>query len=388
MTSRLRCNDDLDGNEQEYLSQAQSLYELFQRDGFVGPVDVLTEDEADHAYKEIEQELLRSSSKSSHGRDEKGNDSNGTNNNDRFKLHLILPSVDRIVHHPNVVNAVRAVLGLASTEATPPDQHQPQLLLWSSDVNIKRKDSNGVFEPHQDSTYAGLSDPSKCVTVWIALHPRICGVTKENGGLLFWPQSHTVGQIPHSTNKNERRLHNIGDDDKETISSNDNNNEKNNNMLSLGQYVSKEELGKLPRVSTVNDRDGEDEPFVSIPLKVGQATIHSFYNVHASGPNRSSTKDDRVGIALRYMVGNGQVKQLKKNAREMVTIVQDNFGGVGVGVGEGFYDDQNNNVLCTQEVQGFDVEPRLPPNPTHQDIERQRSVRDEAMRREEANYFG
>eukprot|EP00529_Nitzschia_sp_RCC80_P036036 CAMPEP_0113507424 /NCGR_PEP_ID=MMETSP0014_2-20120614/36456_1 /TAXON_ID=2857 /ORGANISM="Nitzschia sp." /LENGTH=162 /DNA_ID=CAMNT_0000403029 /DNA_START=34 /DNA_END=519 /DNA_ORIENTATION=+ /assembly_acc=CAM_ASM_000159 len=162
MTSQWRGKHDLGDEDEEKdeglsLSSQKKLYCLFQRDGFVGPIDVLAEDEANHAYNEIQEELRRSSSIYEHINGQNGKDCYSINSNARFKLHLILPSIDKIVHHPNVGRAVRDVLGLTKDQL---------LLLWSSDVNIKRTGSNGVYEPHQDSTYAGLSDPSKCVTVW------------------------------------------------------------------------------------------------------------------------------------------------------------------------------------------------------------------------------
>ena len=91
----------------------------------------------------------------------------------------------------------------------------------------------------------------------------------------------------------------------------------NNNMLSMGQYVSKETLDKYFREESSNLPSAEAVPTpVAIPLRAGQMTLHSFYSVHYSGPNRSTSS--RVGFALRYIDGD-VVTQSKSVAREMVT---------------------------------------------------------------------
>jgi ectoine hydroxylase-related dioxygenase (phytanoyl-CoA dioxygenase family) len=87
----------------------------------------------------------------------------------------------------------------------------------------------------------------------------------------FYPVSHKCGQLPHDTRQE--------------------NEENDSNLLSLGQYISKEYLQNLPNTDAI-----------SISLQGGQATLHSFDCVHASGPNQSS--QPRVGLALRYMTAN------------------------------------------------------------------------------------
>lgn len=92
----------------------------------------------------------------------------------RFKLHLVLPFIDRIAHHPKLVSAVQQALG------------SENLLLWSSDINIKGANTTHYFEPHQDSAYAGLSAATNCLTAWVALSDPV-GVV--DGCLQFYPQS-------------------------------------------------------------------------------------------------------------------------------------------------------------------------------------------------------
>ena len=95
----------------------------------------------------------------------------------------------------------------------------PNVLVWSSDFNIKEARSDRFFSWHQDSTYgtcpvvfaiilpiincciktlpptlthavfpAGLDPPEEVVTAWVALSP--CRV--DQGCMSFLPGSHTV----------------------------------------------------------------------------------------------------------------------------------------------------------------------------------------------------
>ena len=154
----------------------------FNSDGFVGPIDIISKEDAYYALEEVQNYLK-------------------AENSSRFKLHLVLPTISKIAHHPILISAVQQAL------------QSENLLLWSSDVNIKDASSPHYFCPHQDSACAGLSPSSKCITAWVALsHP----VGIEEGCLLFYPKSHRMGKIRHSTEKGEETKH---------------------NLLSLGQFI-------------------------------------------------------------------------------------------------------------------------------------------------------
>eukprot|EP00980_Cylindrotheca_fusiformis_P002483 scaffold584_cov132-Cylindrotheca_fusiformis.AAC.36 len=169
-----------------------------EEDGFFGPLDVLTQDEAKDALLQVQEELEKEKST-------------------RFRLHLVTPAISAIAHHPKLVSAVQEALG------------SKDIWLWSSDINIKEPQSSGYFAPHQDATYAGLSPSKECLTAWVALsHP----VGKLEGCLSFYPSSHKCGQLHHDTPR-----------DKE---------ENSNNLLSLGQYISMKHLGTLPNVNPVS----------------------------------------------------------------------------------------------------------------------------------------
>jgi ectoine hydroxylase-related dioxygenase (phytanoyl-CoA dioxygenase family) len=306
--------------------ELQRIEEEYNQNGFVGPIDVLTTEQAAEALKDVEREM-QVEQEPEHEEQTIPDSSHGYDTDRRFKLHLILPSLDSIAHHPAIVSVVQTVL------------RSDSILLWSSDINRKRSRSDGHFAPHQDSTYAGLHPPSQCVTVWVSLSDPV-GVAE--GCLSFYEQSHTFGQLPHEQTKAD------------------------NNLLSLGQYVSPEVLkAALKKVATTTQQP------VSVPLRGGQMTVHDFLTVHQSGPN--SSDNDRVGLALRYIDGSC-VKQTKTKmpggVKEMVTVISSKRTATK----PSFQDD-------------FDIEPRLPQHPTEDDVQRGRQARKEAMRREATNYF-
>lgn len=113
----------------------------------------------------------------------------------------------------------------------------------------------------------------------------------------------------------------------------------------MGQYIGGDVLSTLNKPK-------------AIELTAGQATLHSFDCVHASSPNGSDSP--RVGLALRYMAAH--VLQTKP-VREMAT------------------------WICGDFSTHFDMEPRLPDDPTKSDIERGREAQKEALAREERNYY-
>ena len=252
----------------------------------------------------------------------------------RFRPHLFLPFVSDVVHHEKIVSVVREALGTTN------------VLLWSSDFNVKPPRSGGYFSLHQDATYTGLSPAEAGLTVWLALSDN---VDAEGGCMTFVEGSHRHGQIPH--------IEGIGGGGRDGGSDSNRNDE--NNMLSRNQYV--------PRSATTTNNNGtgtEEFPAggknVSAALRAGQASLHHFHLLHESGPNRSDLP--RIGLALRYVAAG--VRQTG-GVREAVTLVS---GG-------------------ETEHDGFDLEPVLPLNAAPADIARGREAHRDSMRRESANYF-
>ncbi|CAB9503728.1 Phytanoyl-CoA dioxygenase (PhyH) [Seminavis robusta] len=288
----------------------------FQENGFAVCPAIITESEASNALDQIRTHF---------GNDRPLEELQG---NDRFKIHLFLSELSRIVHHPTLIQAVRQAL---QTES---------IALWSSDLNIKAPNSKQYFSEHQDATYTGLQPAHRGLTVWVALSDPV-GI--QEGCLSFLRGSHKLGQLPH-----------FEEDDGTT------NNNNGDNMLSRGQRV-------------LYDPQTLDSNWISLPLRAGEATLHHFYTIHKSGHNLHPTKA-RVGLALRYIAHD--VRQTGP-VRECITWIDDDT------------DDGTSNAAKRQLLMSeyFDLEPRLPTNPSDADIQRGKEAHDEAMRREASNYF-
>ena len=67
-------------------------------------------------------------------------------------------------------------------------------------------------------------------------------------------------------------------------------------MLALGQEIT---LESLEQVGLVSSDRRERVGMVQVPLRRGEASLHSFLTVHQSGPNTKSYP--RVGLALRFI---------------------------------------------------------------------------------------
>ena len=117
------------------------------------------------------------------------------------------------------------------------------------------------------------------MTVWLA----ITSSKKESGCVCFLPKTHLKKQMEHTQT------------------------EEKNNMLSLGQTVTDSEYVKryLPDL-------------VYAELDPGQASFHSSYLIHASGPNE--TDKPRIGFAIRYISGDVR-KENEYELKDRVTLV-------------------------------------------------------------------
>lgn len=225
----------------------------YWRDGVAGPIGVLSLEEASActaAYNDWQS-------------------ISAVDENLRFKAHLFLPWVNRIVRHPLLVAAVSRVL------------QSKDIWCWSSDFNLKPAASRAYVSPHQDATYAGLHPADQVVTAWVALTDP---VTCLEGGLVFFKGSHTAGQLPHSDDTDDA-----------------------DNLLSRGQRCAAP-IGPPPS---------------PIPLRAGQATLHHFYTVHSSGPNQSP-QQPRLGLAIRYMTAAVRREGLTKECATWIAGRRDN----------------------------------------------------------------
>lgn len=207
--------------------------EDYWRDGYALPIDVLTADEAGKIRAEVEAieaappaGLTRPLGKYL-----------------RTNVHIVMPTVARIARHPNVVDAVKKVLG-------------PDLLCWGAEFFTKEAHTNKVVTWHQDLTYWGIGHGDQEVTAWIALSPA----TEESGCMKFVPGSHKNEILPHVDTFDE------------------------NNLLSRGQEMA------------VKVDEADAVPVILMP---GQMSLHHGRMFHSSGPNVSD--DRRMGLVIRYI---------------------------------------------------------------------------------------
>ena len=202
----------------------------YARDGFVFPLDIVTEAEAGALRADLER-----------GEAELAGDRKRLGLLRGFPARL-LPSFDRLVRHPKMLRAARAVLG-------------PDVLVWGSGLFIKEADTPSYVSWHQDLTYWGL-DKAEETTLWVALSPA----TAESGCMRFIPGSHRERIVPHA----------------DSFAA--------DNLLTRGQEIQVEV---------------DEEAAVDVVLRPGQASLHHGHLFHASGPNR--TGDRRIGAAIRYI---------------------------------------------------------------------------------------
>jgi Phytanoyl-CoA dioxygenase (PhyH) len=309
------------------------LLDDYVRDGVVGPINVLTVEEATELKEAFVRDFLDASSVStnSSSSDLPPQQPQYHQANDQwFKTHLYVPWVYHIVRHPNLVKAVQEAL------------QSPDIRCWSCDFNVRPAGAPVLVAPHQDATFAGLDPADQVVTAWVALSDP---VTLQEGGLFFYKGSHGLGQLPHTIDTEE----NVDDQEIDTNNNVTDHEKKMRNVLSRHQRCT------LPK---------EDAERTAIPLRAGQATLHHFYTVHASGPNGSNGAP-RIGLAIRYMTAT--VRRCHVKVPELITWIS------------GSRDIVHHDC--------FAWEPILPEHPTAGDVERGKEAHREAMEREKTNYF-
>ena len=228
--------------------------ERYRRDGFFFPLDVLGQEEAHALRADLEA-----------GEAELADDPERRSILRSYPDRL-LPSFDRLIRHPRLVDAVSQILG-------------PDLMVWGSGLFIKEANTPSYVSWHQDLTYWGLDDMQE-VTAWVALSPA----TEASGCMRFIPASHKERIVPH--------VDSFADD----------------NLLSRGQELAVEM---------------DESQAVDIVLAPGQASLHHGHLFHASGPNR--TDDRRIGVAIRYITPS---MRQRSGDRSVVALVsgEDRYG--------------------------------------------------------------
>lgn len=148
--------------------------ENYQRDGFVGPLRVMSEAKAAEYRRRFEAYEKANGGWYEFSRGQ--------------KLHLLQTWAAELVMHPRILDAVEGTLG-------------PDIMCWGSSLFVKDANTDSFVSWHQDSTYWGLSKPN-VVTAWVALS----AATLESGCMKMMPGTHTWEQIAHDDTLSKENL--------------------------------------------------------------------------------------------------------------------------------------------------------------------------------------
>ncbi len=143
----------------------QQQVEEYRQQGFLSPIDVMSEDEASRYAQQLQAAEV-----------EYPRELNAENRNNP---HLAFGFLDQLAHHPVILDAVEDLIG-------------PDFALWGSVLFIKEPETRHYVSWHQDATYVGIS-PHDYVTPWLALTPS----DRETGCMSMIPGSHRDDIQPH-----------------------------------------------------------------------------------------------------------------------------------------------------------------------------------------------
>lgn len=153
-----------------------SIADVYDRDGFVFPIDVMSAAEAEAIRADLEAAEAELA-------------------DDPKRLAVlraypdrVLPSFDNLIRNPNLISAATQVLG-------------PDLMVWSAGLFIKEANSPKIVSWHQDLTYWGLDDAEE-TTCWMALSPA----SVASGCMKFVPGSHKKQLVAHKDTFDENNL--------------------------------------------------------------------------------------------------------------------------------------------------------------------------------------
>jgi len=146
----------------------------YHRDGFVGPIDLLTTAEAAELRRKIEEvEAVWGAQIQSRC---------------KIKAHLPFRFLCDVIAHPRLLDAVEDIIG-------------PNVLCWGSSFFQKEAHDPGFVSWHQDSTYYGL-EPPDTLTAWLAISDS----NHESGCMEFIPGTHNHGIYHHEEFKSAENL--------------------------------------------------------------------------------------------------------------------------------------------------------------------------------------
>lgn len=141
--------------------------EQYRSQGFVAPIDVMSEDEAG-SYRERFEKAVDKYPEAMVGAK-------------RNNPHLSFKCLDELVHHPRILDAVEDLIGA-------------NISLWGSVMFVKEPKTPHYVSWHQDATYMDMNK-NNFVTPWLALSPS----TPESGCMRMIPASHLAQQNHQDT---------------------------------------------------------------------------------------------------------------------------------------------------------------------------------------------
>jgi ectoine hydroxylase-related dioxygenase (phytanoyl-CoA dioxygenase family) len=147
--------------------RSDEIAEVYDRDGFVFPIDVVSPGEARRIRADLEAAEA-----------ELADDPNRLSML-RSYPDRVLPSFDRLIRNERLLAAASSILGA-------------DLMVWSAGLFIKEAYSPKIVTWHQDLTYWGLDDAEE-TTCWVALSPA----NIASGCMKFVPGSHKKQLVPH-----------------------------------------------------------------------------------------------------------------------------------------------------------------------------------------------
>lgn len=151
-----------------------TLKEQFDKNGFVGPIQIMSKEEA----LEFKKLVLDAEEKLSL-----------MNSDYRCKSNVLFPFVDKISRNPKLIEALTQLIG--------PNIHCWDTLFW-----VKKPGDGKDVSFHQDATYWNFDNKHLAVTAWFAFDD----VTEEHGSLEYVQGSHRVFQRKHKDVKTDTNL--------------------------------------------------------------------------------------------------------------------------------------------------------------------------------------
>jgi ectoine hydroxylase-related dioxygenase (phytanoyl-CoA dioxygenase family) len=141
----------------------QQAAESYARDGFLSPVEILSDEQAAGHRARLDEAESRIGPLHYRG-----------------KVHTILRSPFELATLPRVLDVVEALIG-------------PDILLHNVTYIVKEAGARSHVSWHQDLTYWGFDGDAQ-VSMWLALTPA----TRESGCMRMVPGSHLAGRRDHS----------------------------------------------------------------------------------------------------------------------------------------------------------------------------------------------